>query len=92
VHLLGNRDHFRPFSGKFTRFVWDKKTSPYLINAIPSTLYSGSGQKFVPAVPACPTPCLGQITRVFPAFTAICTPIFATFSQKITLSYSKGAS
>ncbi len=51
IHILGKRDQFRPFGGKFTRFVWDKKTSQYRINAFPSTLYSGFDASLVPACP-----------------------------------------
>jgi hypothetical protein len=98
IHILGKRDRYRPFSGKFTHFsgkftgfVWDKKTSQYRINAFPSTLYSGFDASLVPACPR-----LSHASRgtnncfTVSIYSHLCLDFRDFLKNKNTLSYSRG--
>ena len=91
IHILGKRDQFRPFGGKFTRFLWDKKTSQYPINAFPPTLYSGSDASLVPACPRL-SHALPGTNNCFTvsSYSHLCAPFRDFLKKKITLSYSRG--
>ena len=98
VHILGKRDRYRPFggkfthfSGKFTGFVWDKKSSQYPINALPPALYSGSDASLVPACPSL-SHTLPGTNNCFTVsiYSRLRLDFRDILKKKITLSYSKG--